>query len=239
MAMVLTVVAVVVVVVFFAFRDTATPLDEESVAATLAQPVGSEPGDPGVYSYTTSGYEEIDALAGARHDYPETTFMTIADSECGPIVTWRALEERWVDWRHCGPDLAITASNSYHEWFGFPDLEEESCPEPRPISGPVGPVGDFVCPAPPTSTETYQVEIIGTETLTVAGESAMTTHLRRTSSLSAGSSGTAVVDVWRLEGTPLIVRMSVRRESTTATQVGEVNYVEEVSLHLDSLTPRG
>lgn len=217
------------------FRDSATPVDESQVLVGFAGSVGSEPGDPGVYFYRTSGFEEIDALSGARHDYPDETFITIEDGPCGPIVTWRALAERWTRWEHCGPDLAITGTVEYHEWFGIPDEEVEGCDEPRPVAAAAASVA---CRAE-TSIETYRVEIVGTETVTVDGTEVETIHLRRVSTLSGDSSGETTADVWRLVGTPLIVRMEVASTSATASAIGDVHYTEQVLLSLLRLTPSG
>jgi len=218
------------------FRDTTTPVAASIVQNQFSGELGSSPGDPGIYSYHTDGFEEIDALSGARHEYPGETFMTITEGECGPVVRWDALSERWVDWEHCGPGLAVTASDSHHEWFGIPDLEEEVCAEPRPVIGAVGDVTTTVCVAGELL-ETYETTIVGIEVLEVGGVAIETTHLRRTSSLSGGSTGTADVGVWRVRGTPLVARMEVSRHSVTSSPVGDVAYVEEFVLELVELTP--
>ena len=200
--------------------------------------VGSLPGEPGVYRYLTTGFEEVDALSGGRHEYPAETFMTITLSDCGPVVRWDALAERWIDWEHCGSNLAVTASATYHEWFGIPDLEEEVCAEPRRVAGAAGDLTTTVCDTQGTL-EAYETLIVGQQVLEVGGLPVETTHLRRTSSLSRGSTGTAVVDVWRVSGTALIVRMEVSRSSVTSSAIGDVTYIEEFTLNLVGLTPEG
>ena len=233
-----TVVVIVSAIGWWVLRDTTTPIGAEVAHSQFEGEVGSSPGDPGVYRYRTSGFESIDALSGARHEYPDETFMTLTSGECGPVVRWDALSERWIDWEHCGPDLAVTGSATYHEWFGLPDLESEVCSEPRPVAGAAGEVTTSVCDAG-ESLETYQTTIVGYEVLDVAGVRIETTHIRRTSSLSGGSSGTAEVDVWRARGTALVVRMEVARSSVTQSAVGDVTYSEEFVLDLLGLTPEG
>lgn len=219
-------------------RDTTTPVLAEAVHARFTDEVGSSPGDPGVYRYRTVGFEEIDALSGARHEYPAETFVTISGGECGPVVRWDALDERWIDWEHCGSDMAVTASHTFHQWFGIPDLETEVCAEPRPVVGEVGDTATTVCDADGVI-ETYETLFMGREVLDVNGVRVDTDHLRRRSSLSGGSSGTATVDVWRTPGTALIVRMEVVRRSVTPSAAGDVTYVEELSLDLQTLRPEG
>ncbi len=226
----------VVAVGWLMFRDTTTPVGADVVERQFDGEVGSLPGEPGVYRYLTTGFEEVDALSGGRHEYPAETFMTITLSECGPVVRWDALAERWIDWEHCGSNLAVTMSSTYHEWFGIPDLEEETCVEPRPIAGAAGGLTTTICDTQGTL-ETYETTIVGQEVLEVGGVPIETTHLRRTSSLTEGSTGTAVVEVWRVSGTALIVRMEVSRSSVTPSPIGDVTYVEEFTLDLIGLPP--
>ncbi len=230
------VVCVVVVTGWWVFRDTSTPIGVDEVSGRFESAAGSAPGDPGVYRYRTTGFEQIDALSGARHEYPSETFMTITAGDCGPVVRWDALSERWIDWEHCGPDLAVTRSATYHEWFGIPDLENEVCVEPRPIGGVTGEVTTTVCDADGLL-ETYEVTIVGSEVRDVAGVPTETIHIRRISSLSGASTGTAEIDVWRASGTVLVVRMQVTRRSVTPSAVGDVTYSEEFVLDLVGLTP--
>jgi hypothetical protein len=219
-------------------RDTTTPVAEADVRIEFEGVVGTSPGEPGIYRYESSGFETIDALAGARHDYPDETFMTISTGPCGPTVRWFGLRERWIEWEHCGPDLGVTATVSYHEWFGIPDLEEERCVVPRPVTGPEESVTTVECVAS-DSTELYVTMIVGSEFLEVDEESVLTTHLRRTSTLGDGSEGTTQVDIWRLAGTPLVVRMEVERRSVTPSAAGDVTYTEVAILHLSHLDPEG
>jgi hypothetical protein len=229
-------IGLVVAIGWVVFRDTTTPVEADVVQSHFDGVVGSSPGEPGVYRYRTTGFEEVDAFSGGRHQYPAETFMTITISECGPVVRWHALAERWIDWEHCGLDLGVTASSTYHEWFGIPDLEEEICVEPRRITGEAGELTTTVCGTAETL-ETYETTIIGQEVLDVGGVPIETTHLRRTSSLSRGSSGTAAVEVWRVTGTALMVRMEVSRRSVTPSAIGDVAYMEEFTLDLVALTP--
>ena len=94
----------------------------------------------------------------------------------------------------------------------------------------------MTCEAAQTS-ETYQIEFLGYESMTIDGEEVRATGLRRRSTLSDGSEGQAVVEVWRLEGTALIVQMSVERSSVTPSAAGDVSYREAFTLDLIDLLP--
>ena len=54
-------VAVGVLALAVIFRDTATPVTREVVSDTAGSVIGTDPGDPGVYTYITTGREQVDA----------------------------------------------------------------------------------------------------------------------------------------------------------------------------------
>jgi hypothetical protein len=216
-------------------RDAATPVEPDDLGEAFTGEVGDRPGGPGIYRFHTRGHETIDALQGARHDYPDETYLVITDASCGPLVTWRALAERWIEWSHCGPDLGVDATVEFHQWFGIPDEESERCDPARPIATPASSV---VCTAA-GSTETYSVEVVGIEEVDIGGTPVVTTHVRRTSRLSGGSEGTTTADIWRLADSTLIVRMEWTSSSVTTSLAGDVTYFEEVALELTGLLPTG
>ena len=214
-----------------AFRDTATPVDPTDLTVAGA---GTLPGDPGVYRYATTGFEENDALAGARHDYPVETYLTIGAGACGTTARWDALAERWVEWDHCGPGVAVTGTRGYHEWFGVPDLEHEACPEPLPMV-PAATV-TVACVTGDT-TETYTVTPLGAEDLVIAGETVTTDHVRIASVLTGGTTGASEVELWVLPDTVLVVKTTVGRHTTSPSRIGDVHYDEVYTLVLASLMP--
>jgi hypothetical protein len=214
-----------------AFRDTATPVDRADLTVATS---GSAPGDPGVYVYGSSGYEAIDALTGARHDYPAETYLTITDGPCGPAVRWDALAERWISWDHCGPDLAVTRMQGLHQWFGVPDLEDEVCSNPLPL---VPAAESTVACVAGATTETYRVTPLGPEPVLIGGEEVIADHVRIISELSGGSTGSSEADLWVYPGTVLVVKTTVERHTVTPSRVGDVHYDEEYTLLLKSMEP--
>ncbi|MFQ5948527.1 MAG: hypothetical protein ACE5KX_06685 [Acidimicrobiia bacterium] len=263
-------VAVVAVVVFLlAFRDTTTPLTPEDVLATsettspaeveapaptssteaeapaptaTSVPEPTAPGAPGLYVYATEGFEEIDALTGARHDYPPETFITLGAGGCGIIVRWDALDERWSEQDLCeGSDgLTLSALSSYHEFFGQPDLQEYACTEPGPVlpADPDRPAWSFEC-STGEKTESYSGEIVGLEALTIGGEEVEALHVRVVTTLSGTTTGRGQTDTWWLPGTALVLQETAQRQSTTGSPIGDVNYEEQYELRLTSLLPSG
>jgi len=213
------------------FSNTATPVDRSVVTAAV---VGSEPGDPGIYAYETTGYEAVDALTGGRHEYPVATYLTISLGECGPVVRWDALAERWDEWEHCGPDGAITLSRNYHDWFGVPNLDEQVCAAPLPL---VPSAQMTVACTTGDITETYQVTPMGEATVTVDGVAVATDWVRVVSELTGATTGDAQADLWVLPGSVLVVKMVVVRHNSTETPIGSVAYEEAYTVTLASLDP--
>ena len=216
-------------------RDTTTPVTAADLGFTGT--VGDAPGEPGIYVYETTGFEEVDALGGARHDYPSDTYLVISEGSCGPVVRWHAIAERWDESEHCGPDLGVTSFTGYHEWFHIPDRATSTC------SGAIfPPAGQTtwtnVCPSN-GSTSTDVATVVGMETLDVGGESVATLHIRIVGTTTGSTVGNTITDVWRLPGTPLVVRKQVDDASANASRIGDIHYVEQVTLQLRSLVPTG
>jgi hypothetical protein len=161
----------------------------------------------------------------------------VSDGPCGPIVRWQAIAERWEESEHCGPDLAVTTSTSFHQWFGVPDTGVTVCTSP--IFPPAGEAEwTTVCPDTDT-TSTDRAAVVGVETLVIGGESVDTIHIRIMGTTEGSTVGTTTTDLWRLPGTVLVVREQVDDSSSNATRIGEVHYVEQVTLQLRSLIPTG
>jgi hypothetical protein len=230
------------VAVLFAFRDVATTLGEEDVGLTVITG-GGEPGDHGLYVYATTGYESTDALAGARHDYPAETYLTIQPGGCGTLVRWQPLEQRYEEWDYC-PDGRMAGWDSFKEWFQIGNTEQWECPEPVEVQGEPGASwvvecarGDSEEAAAARQTASY--EVVGYEPLLVGGEEVQTLHVCTTLTGTGGSVSTGQVDTWYLVGTQLPVRRVVVHDSTTDSRIGAVQYHEQVEIQLTSLRPRG
>jgi hypothetical protein len=62
----------------------ATPTNPAAATGVEPAPTYSGPGLPavGVYTYLTSGGEQVDVLGGTQHRYPERTTITISSADC-------------------------------------------------------------------------------------------------------------------------------------------------------------
>jgi hypothetical protein len=228
-------------IVLFAFRDTATSVDEEDVGLTVVTG-GGAPGDYGLYTYATTGFETTDALAGSRHDYPAHTYLTIQPGGCGELVRWQALEQRYEEWDFC-PDGTMTGFISFHEWFRVANTDVWDCPEPAAAQGEVGATWSVDCLRVSSQeagegAKTLSYEVVGLETITVGGEAVETLHVRVASLETGGTEGSRLSEIWYLPGTNLPVRWVEQASVVTlGTRIGAVAYAEEFEATLISLHP--
>jgi hypothetical protein len=227
-------------VVLFAFQDLATSIDEDEVGLTVVTG-GGAPGDFGLYRYTTSGYESTDALAGSRHDYPATTYLTIQPGGCGQLVRWRGLEQRYEEWDYC-PDGTMKGFTSFHEWFRVANTDVWECPQPAAVQGEPGATWEGEChrvPGEETSaaTKVLSYEVLGLETVTVGDEAVETLHVRVHGLESGGTRGSSLSDIWFLPETNLPVRWVEGRDGVSDSRIGEVGYSEHFEATLVSLRP--
>ena len=118
------------------FRASTVPDDtdagdpEATVSASTVPATAPSLVEPGVYRYATTGWEDIDALNGARHDYPAETAITVTAEGCGVRLRWDALRERRDEWRLCPTEEGIELQPDaiqYHEFFQQPQLEHLDC----------------------------------------------------------------------------------------------------------------
>ncbi len=227
-------------VVLFAFRDLATPMGEEEVGLTVVTG-GGAPGDYGLYTYATTGFESTDALAGSRHDYPATTYLTIQPGGCGELVRWQGLEQRYEEWEFCA-DGTMSGFVSFHEWFRVPNTDVWVCPEPAATQGEPGATWSGECTRAGgeetgQAAKTLAYEVVGLETVTVGGEAVETLHVRISGVERGATRGTSVSEMWFLPGTNLPVRWVEQRDSLSDSRIGEVGYSEHFEVTLTSLRP--
>ena len=198
-------------------RDTATP----AVQATGAH----------AYAYRTTGFEEIDAFGGARHDYPKRTAIVVRQTDCGVVLTWRPLEERMTRWELCRSERGwvLRGFSELHTFFGRRDRRIYRCRSGSLLVHASCSAGD--------TTETAEGTTVGTETLTIGGRQVEALHLKLRTRLAGKTRGTGTRELWlRSDGLP--VRWILTNESATPSPVGDVNYRERLVLTLISLEPR-
>jgi hypothetical protein len=121
-----------------------------AVASTVAAPTPLViVPQPGVCVYAGSEFDSVDALTGARHDYPAQTTVTITAEGCGVRVHWDTVRARWDEWQWSPIDGGIRtlAYRSFHESFGASSSSEYQCVgDPLQITAEAGTTWRMVCP---------------------------------------------------------------------------------------------
>ncbi len=221
------------------------PRGSAPASPVAPQPAGTPPqpepeAEPGVYSYATRGHEEVDALGGARHDYPAQSTITYRRAGCGSRDSWQPLEGRTSSSDVCRSSrgLELRQSLQRREFFGQSETQELTCTgvvvvpaDPRPGDTSVG-----RCRSDDTSLRLTS-KVVDTQPLTIGGRSVPAVHLRVTGTLTGSTRGTTLREVWLTEG-GLLLRAIGTTDTDRDTSAGVVRYTEDYELRLESLQPR-
>lgn len=223
---------------------TAPPASSAAVTATTAAPATTppppEPGLPqlGVYQYATEGFDRIDALGGARHDYPSITTMTVVPADCGVRLRWEVAVERWNSWDWCldGDAVRLTDWYAYHEFFDVAADNAYVCDgDARPLVAPAGATWTTTCRMGDRTTSTFEATVVGVTTLPVAGAGVEVLHVRYEVDVAGESTGSQVIESWYRTTDGLPVRETLLTTTTQSTVVGDTAFEERYTIEL--LTP--
>lgn len=222
-------------------------LDEFQASASSSLPAGAPSTElpaPGVYSYSTTGNDGVDALGGALHRYPATSTIIVTAADCGVSQRWVPLEQRADETVTCATvgGVELYRFTAFHQFFGQDEREEWECTgEPRPLDAAPGTTWTTQCTKQRGtndvgSVDTWSGVVVGPETATVDGETVDVDHVT-VSIATDDPRDVQVTDTWYLAGTDLVMRRVVNNSTTTGSPVGDVHYLEHVELTLESLTP--
>lgn len=196
---------------------------------------------PGVYSYTTSGGDAVDALGGASHTYPATTTITVTSAPDGCTTQrWTAAAERWDETTTCpvGAGLQVQRFVAFHRFFGSDDTETYTCDgDPRSLDAPAGTAWTARCVSG-DDTSIYHGSVVATETAAIAGRTLSVQHVVETID-DGDSRDTQRTETWYLAGTDLVVRRVSDIATTEGSPIGDVHYTEHYEISLASLQPLG
>ncbi len=208
-----------------------------TTATTPAPPV--QPA-AGVYRYTTTGGDAVDALGGASHQYPATSTITVTVDGCATTQRWTAAEERWDELTTCAGDGGVQLQRfaSLHRFFGADDNEATTCDgQPRPLGAAAGTTWATRC-VDGDEAATWTGTVVGAETAVVGGESVAVEHVVVTID-DGDARDSQRTETWYLAGTDIVVRRISDIATTEGSPVGDVHYTEHYEIALDSLSPLG
>jgi hypothetical protein len=234
------------------YRDRGAAGDDGALAT-------GDPPPAGVYVYTTTGSEGVDALSGSRHTYPATTTITITTDGDGCLTTrWAPLEQRWDEEVVCPDDdggWSRVATTVHHSFFNQDETRISTCEGPGFVPAPEddgggGDDGDgggdsaWTCESEGSgrsgeSLAEGTVRIVGSDTVTVEGVDHPALHVRYEDEVTGETTGSGRLDRWyALDRFPLVLREVSSATSSSETVIGTVNYDEDYELVLASWEPQ-
>lgn len=192
---------------------------------------------PGVYSYSTTGGEQVGVPGGDR-SYPKTTTITVERTSCGVNEIWAPSTQHSETRQLCLHNGAVRLAgfSTSVSFFGVGSAEHYTCGSDATVYSPGMTLGHgttFRC-ASADSSAVQTVTPIGFTHLTVGGTKVRTLHITVASALSGANQGSSTQQLWLTTDHSVLVRNTGRID---ATQHG-VSYHESYDLRLDDLTPK-
>ena len=224
-------------------HPTATARSAVRVAPSTAAPAGRAPSGhvaEGVYRYATSGHEQVDALGGARHDYPAESAVTYRHGGCGDEDRWQPLKERYSANTVCrgAHGLEARVSVQRRQFFGQSEEQDLVCApglllvpdQPRP-----GQASSGSCRSSDTVVQ-LSVTVRDVGPMTVGSRQVVAVHVTVDAQLTGSTRGTTHREEWFTRD-GLLVRGTSTTETDRDTSAGVVHYSEVYDLRLESLDP--
>jgi hypothetical protein len=212
-------------------HDTAKPKSVSSVVAQLR----TSGARGAVFVYATRGGESLNAFVSARHVYPPRTALTVVRIACGESLSWAALEGRSTRWTLCRTPrgFELRSEQEVHSFFGRVDRTVYACT--GALLAPAG--GAFHCRSARGRAD-GQVRSLGSEQVSVAGQSLSALHVRTVAHVGGGDGGTETTDWWLEPKTGVPLRLAFASRTSRPLKIGRAHYRERAELRLVSTTPR-
>lgn len=215
-----------------------------SAPATTTPPAAAAPSSPlpGVYVYDTTGHEEVNALGGARHDYPSETTITYKTSACGTIERWAPFTQRADTRLLCQTSAgdALQWFRTEREFFGQTVDFRADCPANsivRPTPSTPGEQQHFTCRSENGNVSEITVTVHDPVPFTVDDHTITATRVElRSTSRGEGQARTAV-DMLLHPETGLVLTRTVATDAEAPSAAGTTSYTERYTIRIRSLQP--
>jgi hypothetical protein len=199
-----------------------------------SRPVALPP--TGVYSYRTSGEEEV-GIPGGHRTLPATTTITVESTGCGESEEWDASTQHSETRVLCLDNGAVRLDSftSKISFFGFGSTNTYDCGPDAVVYSPDTKLGEplsFTCTSDNGAARQTLTEI-GYRHIVVGGTRVRVLHVHVDTVLTGSNSGTSRQDLWVTTGTSIPVRTDVH---TDATSEG-AHYTSNYRLELTDLEP--
>jgi hypothetical protein len=196
---------------------------------------------PGVYSYRTSGGEQL-SIGDISRVFPADTDMIVTDANCANF-DWEPLEQHTEGLVACPQKngaLTITSATSYEQIAGTQTKSVIRCP-----------ADTYFIPARPTAGEhwhktcqskgetvVFSGQIVGVSSIMVGDRMVPALHTRLTLSFSGSESGTNPNSYWiSLQNGIILRQQETVAVSEKAGPLGSVLYTEKMAITLRSTEP--
>lgn len=234
-------------------RDASTGVDAAGAAEIVDGGEGAtdariEPGmrpDTGTWRYDGSGTEHLSLLGGSDHEFPETVYAVVKldpDDECAWSLNLVFIEEHVEQRRYCTDDAGVT-DRGFDRTTTFLGREQTSSYECSNAAlrlkagAKPGDVWRWTCREARGGLVRYTGTLVGTESVSIDGEAASTSHVRVQATQRDKSRGSERSDWWLLDtGLPAKLR-STRTLTTSAGPLGDLTTNEQFEYVLAAREP--
>jgi hypothetical protein len=235
-------------------RGTAKPVELSDVDVPTGSTLAAEPAvlrpPQGVYLYEGGGTDRLDKPPKEQAQGP--SMPGTVTHEANGCWTFRIdySTNHWQLWEYCPVDggLDEAGGSSFQRWnFGALINETTStfaCDSPT-VRADQQPGDEWTQSCTGTSSGVDGVTLssgpyryVGTETLTIGGESVRAHRYHRERTTSGNQVGSESTEAWFSAETGMPLRNERHLEATSDTVIGEVNYTEDGEFELTSLEPK-
>jgi hypothetical protein len=199
--------------------------------------------EPGVYRYSTSGEESVDAALGilsTSHRYRGISTTSVIPTRCGFIERWQVLANRWTAVASCRRQggYRLLSVDEMHEFFGVRRDVLYRCREPvRPGPTKLRPGMEWKghCATNDSSRES-RFRVLGFQRMRVGDRSFEAVHTLTRLRLLGTYSGSASQESWRRRSDGLLLRRISRTHGSLGGTVS-AEYAESYGIRILTLQP--
>lgn len=153
----------------------------------------------GVYTYATTGYEEV-SVPGSRRAFPSQTTITVEPAGCGEVEIWQPFAQHTERTTVCRSGGGLRMAEYYFSdsFYGQTSSSDSICDQNAYLHFATVTPGQswtFTCSSS-NSAITNRATVIGREIVGVGGGEVPTIHVHVDSTLSGASNGTSPSDYW-------------------------------------------
>ena len=223
--------------------QAASPVARQPVQAVSAAPLPYLLPPEGVYTYRTTGGEQI-SLGNAHHDYPPETTATLTHlGGCRWQIRNDVIKEHEDLRTYCSQtgDLFQDQQARWVTFYGKREGEDITFAPPQLVSAVTDKLGATSSSVgrdsqgdSATGTRTY----LGRVPITVGSAVVQTVHVKVAGTMSGQSSGHFVDELWLDPATGMTIKWVRSVDSISNAFGASVHYTENASFLLESLVPQ-